>query len=166
MDIMKNIRETKIREVMSREVVWLNEDDPVEKAVNVLCSSEVSMLPVRNKKGLLSGQMVERDLLKIIINPSKMSPEEIMMEPLVALSFFPKSVKEAMRPINLELSPDDTVEYAAREMFRKQTTLAPVIDNGKLVGIITEDDLVRLLSEPIGKVSCTIVKIKPEEIKP
>lgn len=165
MDVMEKIRNMKVKEVMSKEVVWLNEDDPVDKAVNVLCSSEVSMLPVRDSRGNLKGQIVERDLLKIIIDPSKMSPQEIMLEPLIALSFFPKKVKEAMRPITLELSPDDTVEYAAREMFRKQTTLAPVIDRGKLVGIVTEDDLIRLLSEPVGKVACTIIRLKPEPIE-
>ena len=164
MDKMEKIRKIKIKEVMQTKVGWLNESDPIEKAVNVLCSSEVSTLPVKNKKGELVGELVERDLLKSIINPHQMKPQELMFEPLIAMSFFPKTVHDAMRPTRLTLKPDDTVEYAACRMYRKQTPLAAVREEGKLVGIITEDDLVRLMSEPVGKPECTLVKLEKKTL--
>jgi predicted transcriptional regulator len=164
MHIMEKIRNMKIKEVMETKVGWLEEDDPFTKAVNVLCSSEVSMVPVRNKKDRLVGEVVQRDLLKAIIDAGNMTPQEIMFEPLLAMSFFPEKVHDVMRPIRLTFRPDDTVEYAARQMYRKQATLAPVIDKGKMVGIVSEDDLIRLLSEPVGKPACKVVKLKPEPL--
>lgn len=165
MDKMEEIRKMKVKEIMQTEIGWLNEDDPIEKAVNVLCSNEVSMLPVRDKKGRLIGEIVERDLLKSIIDPKNMKAHEIMFEPLIAMSFFPKKVHDVMRKIRLSFSPDDTVEEVARRMYREQTTLAPVMENKKMVGLITEDDLVRLMSEPVGIPKCTVVRLKKDPLK-
>ncbi|MCD4740236.1 CBS domain-containing protein [archaeon] len=164
MEKMEEIRKMPIREIMQTKVGWLKETDLIERAVDVLCSNDISTLPVKNEQGKLVGELVERDLLKSIIDPNNMSPHELMFEPLLAMSYFPKTVHDVMRPVRLSFKPDDTVEYAARRLFRKQSTLAPVLENNKLVGIITEDDLVRLMSDPVGKPECNIVKLEPEAL--
>lgn len=161
---MKKIRGKTVGDVMQTKVGWLNENDPLEKAVDVLCSSELSMLPVRNKKKELVGAVVERDLLKAIIDPKHMKSQEIMFEPLLAMSYYPQKVSDVMRKIKFSLKPEDSVEYAARKMYEKRTVLAPVKKDNKIVGIVMEDDLIRLMSDPIGETTCKIKKLEEEEL--
>jgi CBS domain-containing protein len=105
------------------------------------------MLPVKDKDGNLVGEVVERDLLKAIIDPKKMSSQELYMQRLLAMSYFPKSVKDIMRSVRLEVTPEDDAEFIARMMYKKETTLAAVIEDDKLAGIVLEDDLVSLMAK-------------------
>lgn len=59
------------------------------------------------------------------------------------------SAKEFMAYEPITISADSTIEEAARLMLRHKIGGLPVIENGELVGIITETDLCRLLiSQP------------------
>jgi CBS domain-containing protein len=61
-------------------------------------------------------------------------------------------VKEAMSAEIHTTSPDTPVHEAARLMIERKIGCLPVVDGEKLVGIVTETDLVRLLAD--GRAAC------------
>jgi CBS domain-containing protein len=56
-------------------------------------------------------------------------------------------VKEAMSAEIQTTAPDTPVADAARLMIERKIGCLPVIENGRLVGIVTETDFVRLIAE-------------------
>src|SRR4029453_589933 len=56
-------------------------------------------------------------------------------------------VKEAMSPDLYVATPNMPVTEAARVMIERKIGCLPVVENGKLVGIVTETDFVRLIAD-------------------
>jgi len=79
------------------------------------------------------GIITETDLTKKIValgkDPSKIKAEEIMSSPLVFVK------------------PDDDYSIAVEKMKKHKIKRLPVIDNGKLVGIVTSTDIARTVPE-------------------
>jgi acetoin utilization protein AcuB len=59
-------------------------------------------------------------------------------------------IVEIMKKNPVAVSPDDTVESAARILLRKRFSGLPVVDDGRVVGVITESDLFRALCRMLG----------------
>ncbi len=59
-------------------------------------------------------------------------------------------VEEVMTPDPVTVRPDDTFEHAAGVMREKRVSGLPVVDSGKLVGVITETDMFRAITEMLG----------------
>ena len=57
------------------------------------------------------------------------------------------AVKDAMSPEIQTTTPDTPVADAARVMIERRIACLPVIENGRLVGIVMETDFVRLVAE-------------------
>jgi CBS domain-containing protein len=53
-----------------------------------------------------------------------------------------KKVSEVMSRNLHEVSPEDTIEFAAAIMTRHRINRVPVIENGRLVGIVTRGDII------------------------
>jgi len=64
-------------------------------------------------------------------------------------------VRDIMRPDPLSVDPDTTTVEAIRLMREKRLSCLPVTENGKLVGLVTEYDLIvvasRLLESVLGE---------------
>ena len=56
-------------------------------------------------------------------------------------------VKEVMTNNPVTIAPDASVGDAAREMLERKIGCLPVVESGRLVGILTESDLVRLAAQ-------------------
>lgn len=142
---MDLIRQTLVKDVMrTKKLKRLKPEDKVETAIKWLTSHELSMLPVMDGEKFV-GEVVESDLLKIIIDPRDMSTQQIIAEPLLGISFFPKMVKDVMRKHRLFLSPNETLRSAAKKMYMSRAGVVPVLENGKLVGLLFADDLIARL---------------------
>ena len=142
---MKKIRQTLVKDVMrTKNLKKLKPTDSVSTAIKWLCNNELTMLPVIDGKEYL-GEVVESDLLKIVIDPRDMPTRQIMSEPMLGMSFFPESVRHVMRTHNVYLSPDDTLRQAAKKMYTAKAGVLPVMEGGKLVGILYSDGVIARL---------------------
>jgi acetoin utilization protein AcuB len=56
-------------------------------------------------------------------------------------------VERVMTAVVISVRPDDDIAEAARQMWEHKIGALPVVDNGRLVGILSEIDLLRVLSE-------------------
>ena len=117
-----------VKEVMVQEVIKIRADATVIEAVEIINKHEIGCLIV-TKNGETIGIMTERDVLKRVIpkskNPEKTKVSEIMSTPLIVGG------------------PDMYIEDAARLMFKKNIKKLPIMENGKLVGLLTLSDVAR-----------------------
>jgi len=120
-----------VKEVMSSPVITVSEEESVRKAVQVMNEAAVgSVIALADERAV--GILTERDILKFIGeggDAEKTRVGDIMSKPLIVVS------------------PETDLEEAVRFMITKNVKKLPVVDRGKLVGIVTLTDVARI--EPI-----------------
>ena len=129
---------------MVQEIIKIRADATVKEAVEMMNKHEIGCL-IAIKNGKPIGIMTERDVLKRVIpeskNPEKAQVSEVMSTPLIAGG------------------PDMYVEDAARLMFKKNIKKLPIMEKGKLVGLLTISDIARIAHiQPPFKVIRELVK--------
>ena len=119
----------KVKDVMVTDLVTIKADISVKKAVKVMNDFEIGCLIVV-EKGQAIGIVTERDILKRVVvegrNPEETLVGDIMSKPLIVVS------------------PETSLEDAVEVMFKHKIKKLPVIDGGKLVGLVTFTDIARV----------------------
>jgi CBS domain-containing protein len=131
-----------VKDVMSREVHTVKRNDELGIADALMKQERVRHLPVLDEDGEVCAVVSQRDLFRGALLRALgfgSRAEELMLKQVV--------VKEAMSSEIQTTAPDTPVADAARLMIERKIGCLPVIENGKLVGIVTETDFVRLVSE-------------------
>jgi CBS domain-containing membrane protein len=136
----------KVRDVMSREVRTVARNDQLGVADKLMKDERIRHLPVIDESGDVCAVVSQRDLfrgalLRALGYGSR--AEETVLRQVV--------VKEAMSAELVTTTPGTSVAEAARVMIERRIGCLPVLDAGKLVGIVTETDFVRLVAQ--GKTS-------------
>ncbi len=148
---------TPVREVMTRDVVTLHPDQPVRDAADVLAGKAIGAAPVVDTDGKLVGLLRDEDL---IVSEARLHVPTVISflgADLVlpsSLHRFEHELKKAAGATVGDVmitdfhvaKPDDTLDGLAAEMHDRDVTHVPVVDGGKLVGIVARGDLVRFLS--------------------
>jgi len=124
----------KIKSLMISDPITIKENASIEEAIEVMKSNSIRHLPVVEKKNILKGFVTLADLKQGFI-PS-----------LVAdVSLSDLTIKD---PITVD--PDDDVEIAAQLIYKHKIGGMPVVKEGKLMGIITETDILRAFIDMMG----------------
>ena len=127
-----------VSEVMQREVVTVHEGDHLDLADDIMRLGRIRHLPVLNGDRLV-GVVSSRDLLAASLSTSFGFDEAYRRDFIRTLD-----VDEVMTRDVETAHPTDPVEDAARRMLRRKFGCLPVVDDdGKLVGLLCESDLVR-----------------------
>jgi len=134
-----------VRERMSRSPVTISTDVPITEALKVMRKHSVRRLPVLDKEGRMVGIVSEKDLL--YASPSSASSLSIY-EMHYMLSQL--KVTEVMATDVTTISADTPLEEAARIMADNKIGGLPVLQDGRLVGIITETDIFKVFLEMLG----------------
>lgn len=135
----------KVRDLMSREVQTLGRNDELSVADDLMTQRRIRHLPVLDEDGVLAGIVSQRDLFRGALAKALgygASQQEKMLHMLV--------VKEVMATEVETISPDATAAEAARKMIEQKIGALPVVENGTLVGILTEGDFVARAAEGAG----------------
>ena len=124
----------KVRDVMVREVITVNEDSTVKEAVDVMNEFQIGSLIVL-EKGKAKGIVTERDFLRRVTAEAK----DIMNT----------KVKEIMTTPLVVVEPGTDLEEAMKLMFKNKIKKLAVVDSNKLVGIVTLTDIARFQPQMI-----------------
>jgi CBS domain-containing protein len=134
----------KIRSVMSTRVVSVTPETTLKDAATRLLRYGISGMPVVDAEGLLVGVLSEADILA---KESGATPRDGMLGWLTGDTPRPlleaRTVAEAMTAPPLSIGPERTVREAAARMLADDVNRLPVVENDKLIGIVTRADLVR-----------------------
>jgi CBS-domain-containing membrane protein len=144
-----------VADIMTREVVSVRTDMRVGQIARVFREHQLSGLPVIDEAGELAGIITELDMVK-----RHARPQMPAFLPLLGayLPLGTKEYKESLRritgvtaedimttPVNT-ISPDASVEDAATVMVSNRSNPLPVVDDsGRMVGIISRTDVLRVL---------------------
>jgi acetoin utilization protein AcuB len=133
-----------VGERMSRPVISVSPEDPINEVLAMFRNEHIRRAPVM-QEGKLVGIVSERDLL----NASPSSATTLSVWEMNYLISKVK-VKNVMTKKVITVDADTPIEEAARIMADKKIGGLPVVSNGKVVGMITETDLFKILLELMG----------------
>jgi len=127
-----------IRELMSGGLITVRRETPVLEARDLVVKERIRHLLVTDVGGSLVGIVTDRDIrLNLPSRATSLSVWEIN-HLLTKLT-----VGEVMTRSVITVGPDRPAREAARLMLDHKIGALPVLDDGRLVGIITETDIVR-----------------------
>lgn len=135
---------------MVRKVITTKKEATVEDAVKLMNKHEIGCLVVV-ENGKPVGIITERDLLKRVLPKSEefrnMKVKEMMSEPLVSIE------------------PKVQIEEAAKLMFQKKIKKLPVVEKGKLLGLVSLTDLLRIQPQLIKLYKIFSSDLAPRRMK-
>jgi CBS domain-containing protein len=137
-----------VRQTMSGNIVTIEDSHNCHEAVEKMVRHRVRHLPVVTGQGKLCGIVTDRDLRHYLFEP-----ETLRQVGTVSLDKLMSSipVSRVMSAPVTTVDVDASLEQAARMMLERKLGSLPVMDNGRLVGIVTETDLLRRV---VGEDAC------------
>jgi acetoin utilization protein AcuB len=124
-----------VNQIMSKNLVTVTVDTGILEAANLMREKNIRRLPVM-EDGRLVGIVTEMDILKV--QPSQATTLSVFeVNYLLAKT----KVKDVMTKDPLTIPADAPIEEAALIMREHEVGALPVLDGGKLVGIITESNI-------------------------
>ena len=124
----------KVCDLMIPEPITVSENASIQDAIETMKANSIRHLPVVNKQNHLKGFVTLADL-KAGLLPSMIGDislaDLIIRDPIV-------------------VDPDDDVEIAAQLIYKHKIGGMPVVEEGKLAGIITETDILRAFIDMMG----------------
>jgi acetoin utilization protein AcuB len=129
-----------VRDLMEREVVTLDASDSLDLADDIMRLGRIRHMPVMSGRTLV-GILSQRDLFRAAIS------SVLQLRPAAERQWLAKiPVREAMTARVFTVSPDAPVRIAVQEMLDKRIGCLPVLEEGKLVGLLSESDCMRHLA--------------------
>ncbi len=117
-----------VGQFMATDLFTVRPDDIVDFAASLMEWRYVRHVPVEDDSGQLLGLVSHRQLLRLVARGGKMDQTTM--------------VRDIMRPDPLSVGPETTTVEAIRLMREKRLSCLPVVEEGKLVGLVTEYDLI------------------------
>lgn len=131
-----------VRDWMSTKLTTATPQTSLSAAYQLMKENKVRHLPILNNGRVIS-LIHKTDIRRAKLAIAATYPEEQMRETITRL----KTVGEIMEYQPVIVQADDSIEVAAKLLLDKKLTGLPVLENGQLVGMITESDLFRLVIE-------------------
>lgn len=125
-----------IQDIMRSSNVTLKKENTIGEAVTIFRKGEVRHIPIINDASEVIGIISDRDVRDAL--PSTLFPQEIS-------TVFQVSVEKIMTTNVITCSQMDFVEEVATNFYQYKIGCLPVVSSGKLVGIVTEIDVLHTL---------------------
>lgn len=142
----------KVRDVMTSRVVTISPDATVREAAQRMLSKRISGLPVVDGEGKLVGIVTEGDFLRraeigtgkkrslwwdILLGPGRLAEEYVQSHG--------RHIKDVMTPEPYTTTADAALEDVVALMEKREIKRVPVVENGKVIGIVSRSNLIRAL---------------------
>ncbi|MFK5952582.1 MAG: CBS domain-containing protein [Desulfobacterium sp.] len=143
------------KEIMEKEVISVTPDTDISRAVNILLNNHINGVPVVDEGGVLKGILCQSDLIFQQKNIS-LPPILTFLDGIIPLSSSKKMEKEmekmaastvaqAMVPDPVTVTPDTPISDIAMLMVEQHFHTIPVVQDGKVVGIVGKEDVLKTL---------------------
>ena len=132
------------KDIMKEYTNMLSEETTALEASKIMSNDHVGFVVVRDKEGKPHGMVTEWDYVNKVISkgvdPAKVTMGELMAFPIISVD--PKT-------------PTDKITVM---MSKNGIRRIPVIENGKLVGVITSRDIIRIFKDYMDNLSDVIAR--------
>lgn len=119
----------KIRDVMTSHVIKVAPEETVEVAARTLAQYNIGILPVCDRRDKLCGLVTDRDLVTRCLAANRSAADT--------------KVSDVMTMQLTTAAPDMETDVAAGIMGRVQVRRLPVVENGRICGMVSLGDLAR-----------------------
>lgn len=148
----------KAADIMTREVISVDAETTISEAARLMVQHHISGLPVTDESGAVVGIVTEGDLLRraelgtarhrrrwieLLLGPGRMANEYV--------DTHARKVGEVMTRAVASAAPQDELADVVEVMEEHRVKRLPVIDNGRMVGIISRANLVRALLDNLAQ---------------
>lgn len=120
----------KAKNIMTRKLITVTRDTTIEEAIRLMIEHSISGLPVIDESMGLVGVISEKDVLKFLIEGSLHGV-----------------VSEVMSTKVVSFDQDEDIHAVCRSFIDNSFRRVPIVCKGKIVGIISRRDVMRLLLE-------------------
>ena len=145
----------RVKDIMTSDVIFVTPEMEIVQAARLMLEKRVNGLPVVDSSGTVVGILCQSDMVaqqKSVPIPSLFSLLDGFM-PLTSLKRIEKEVEkiaaitvaEAMTAKPVTVTPDTAIEEVASLMVDKCFHTLPVVKDGKLVGVVGKEDVLRTL---------------------
>ena len=142
-------------DIMTPDPVTLSPDTDIRTAATLLLDKKINGAPVVDAQGRLLGVLCQSDLVaqqKQVTLPSIFA----MLDGFIALSsrddferemqkIAATKVSQAMTPDPKTVGPETPIDEIATVMVNEKLFTLPVVDQGRLVGVVGKEDILRTL---------------------
>ncbi len=152
----------KIQDVMTTAVVTARPETTVKEAADLLLHHGVSGLPVVDADGCLLGLVTEADLMsKEAFGALPRRPRSVLVDLVPGNARWVskaagRTASEVMTMIVVTAAPTEDIRVAARRMLERGVKRLPVVEDGRLVGIVSRRDLLRLFERSDADIATEI----------
>lgn len=143
------------KDIMEKDVISITPETDISRAVELLLNNHINGVPVVGANGRLKGILCQSDLIfqqKTISLP----PILTFLDGIIPLSSSKKlenemkkiaagTVAQAMVSDPVTVTPDTPVSDIAAMMVERHFHTIPVVEDGKLIGIVGKEDVLRTL---------------------
>ena len=147
-----------VRDIMEIDVPAVYPEDPIEQVVRLMRDHELPGIPVINEGGRCVGIITEADLIMggeqedlhlphyielfggFVFLESTKKFEERLRKAIAAIA------QDVMTEDPITIEPDATVGEAARVIARSKHNRIPVVEHGRLIGVVTRIDVLDALT--------------------
>ncbi len=133
-----NVKATEVRALMTYHVFTLGPDDDLEALYDLMASRHVRHVPIVDGEGRVLGLVTQRDLARSALGSSEELPLSMQREILQR-----RKIREIMNTEIETIEADKDLKAAAEMLIENKIGCLPVVERGRLVGILTESDFVR-----------------------
>lgn len=118
----------KAKDVMSKDVITISPDATLSDVIELLIAKEISGMPVVDSEEKIIGIISEKDILNFAFSGNLHNTK----------------VKEAMTKKVTSFPPDADVDSIALAISQHQIRRVPIVEAGKVIGIVSRRDIIRI----------------------
>ena len=145
------------RDIMTTEVITIKKSASIENLANLFIEHKVNGIPVENDNGDVIGMVTEGDLIEQNKNlhiPTVIALFDAVI-PLEGQKTFesevkrltPSKVEDIYKNKVISVTPDKDAQYIGTMMAENDIHTIPVIEEGKLLGIIGKIDIIKAMTQ-------------------
>jgi CBS domain-containing protein len=148
-----------VREIMTRDVVTVRPETPVNEIARAMVGRDLSGLPVVGASGEVLGMVSELDL---IARNARLEPPAFFKIldgwiPLESPAHYLERLRhmlgtrarDVMTAPAVSIAPDEPMEALADLLLKRRVNPVPVVESGRLVGIVSRTDVVRMMARAL-----------------
>jgi CBS domain-containing protein len=142
-----------VREVMSSPAVTVRGDASLKEAISLLERHDVSAMPVVDGAGRLVGVVSEADVIRELVAPDQRTheiPVRLTTAPLA------QRVADVMTTHPITVGSETDLAVATELMTSSAIKSLPVVDHGRVAGVVSRRDVIRVLARPDLKIEAEV----------
>lgn len=132
-----------IRDLMTAPAVTVTAETPIGLALRILDDRKITALPVVDGRGVLAGIVSEADLVQ---DAALLDDRVPVTAVRTNLETPPRRVADVMSYLVVSVNADDDLDVAIDLMWSTMVKSLPVVESGKVAGMISRSDVIHLLA--------------------